>query len=91
MKKKLYNIAIIGLGNIGSYLFNFLNKNKDNISNKNNASFKILYVSAKNRKKKRNINIKKSQWVSNYNKILKEKNVGIIVELIGGAEGPATK
>ena len=55
MKKKIYNIAIIGLGNIGSYLFNFLNKNKDNISNKNNSSFKIVYVSARNKNKKRNI------------------------------------
>ena len=34
-KKKVYNIAIVGLGNIGSYLFNFLNNNKNNISNKN--------------------------------------------------------
>ena len=55
MKKKLYNIAIIGLGNIGSYLYNFLNKNKNTLSNKNNVQFKIAYVSAKNRNKKRNI------------------------------------
>ena len=26
--KKIYKIAIVGLGNIGSYLYNFLNKNK---------------------------------------------------------------
>ena len=91
MKKKLYNIAIIGLGNIGSYLFNFLNKNKDNISNKNNASFKIVYVSAKNKNKKRNIKIKKDQWLSNYKQVLKKKNVDIIIELIGGADGAAKK
>ena len=58
-KKKVYNIAIVGLGNIGSYLFNFLNNNKNNLSNKNNANFKLLYVSAKNKNKKRNIRIKK--------------------------------
>ena len=52
MKKKVYNIAIVGLGIIGSYLFNFLNNNKNNLSNKNNANFKLLYVSAKNRNKK---------------------------------------
>ncbi len=52
-KKKLYNIAIVGLGNIGSYLFNFLNKNVNNISDKNNSDFKIIYVSAKNKKKKK--------------------------------------
>ncbi len=90
-KKKLYNIAIVGLGNIGCYLFKFLNKNRDNISNKNNSSFKILYVSAKNKNKRRNIKFKKSQWVNNFNYILKKKEVDIIVELIGGAEGPAKR
>ena len=90
-KKKVYNIAIVGLGNIGSYLFNFLNNNKNNISNKNNANFKLLYVSAKNRNKKRNIRIKKKQWIKNYNDILKKENVDIVIELIGGAEGAAKK
>ena len=91
MKKKLYNIAIIGLGNIGSYLYNFLNKNKNTLSNKNNVQFKIAYVSAKNRNKKRSFKINKNQWISNYYEILKKKNVDIIIELIGGAEGPAKK
>ena len=91
MKKKIYNIAIVGLGNIGSYLFNFLNKNIKNISNKNNSTLKILYVSAKNKKKKRKLKIKKNQWVNNIDNIIKDKNVDIIVELIGGSEGPAKK
>ena len=90
-KKKTFNIAIVGLGNIGSYLFNFLNKNQKNISNKNNSEFRISYVSAKNRKKKRGIKIKKNQWVNNFNDIFKKKDVDIIVELIGGAEGAAKK
>ena len=90
-KKKLYNIAIVGLGNIGSYLFNFLNKNVNNISDKNNSDFKIIYVSAKNKKKKRKLKIKKGQWVNNFNHIIKNKDVDIIVELIGGSEGPAKK
>ena len=72
-KKKTFNIAIIGLGNIGSYLFNFLNKNKNNISNKNNSNFKITYVSARNKKKKRKIKIKKKQWVNNFSDIIKKK------------------
>ena len=90
-KNKTFNIAIVGLGNIGSYLYNFLNKQKNNISNKNNSKFKILYISAKNKKKKRNIKIKKKQWVNNFNEIINKKNVDIVIELIGGAEGAAKK
>ena len=46
--KKL-NIAIIGLGNIGSYLYKYLNKNKRLLSKKNNCIPNILFVSAKNK------------------------------------------
>ena len=34
MKTRTFNIAIVGLGNIGSYLYNFLNKNKKYIKQK---------------------------------------------------------
>ena len=85
------NIAIIGLGNIGSYLYKYLNDNRKILTEKNNCLPVIKYVSAKNIKKKRNIRIKKSQWLNNYLSAVKSKNVDLIVELIGGAEGPAKK
>ena len=88
---KKMNIAIIGLGNIGSYLFKYLNKNKKILSKKNNCVPKILYVSAKNKNKKRNFKIPKNMWIKNYLQVTKFKNVDLIVELIGGAEGPAKK
>ena len=47
------NIAIIGLGNIGSYLFKYLNENKNILKKKNNCYPVIKYVSAKNHKKKK--------------------------------------
>ena len=52
--KKL-NIAIVGLGNIGSYLFKYLNDNKKILTEKNNCLPIVKYVSAKNKKRKRNI------------------------------------
>ena len=45
------NIAIIGLGNIGSYLFNYLKTNKKILTEKNNCIPVIKYVSAKKGKK----------------------------------------
>ena len=75
MKRKTYNIAIAGLGNIGSYLFNYLIKNKKFISNKNNTNFNLRYVSAKNKNKKRNIKVKKNQWLKNYLDATKMKEI----------------
>ena len=88
--KKL-NIAIIGLGNIGSYLFKYLNENKKILTEKNNCIPIITYISAKNKKRKRNIKFKKNLWLNNYLDATKLKNVDLIVELIGGSEGPAKK
>ena len=85
------NIAIIGLGNIGSYLFNYLNKNKKILSKKNNCIPNVLFVSAKNKKRKRKIKIKKKLWLKNYLDATKDKNVDLIIELIGGSEGAAKK
>ena len=88
--KKL-NIAIIGLGNIGSYLYEYLNDNKKILTKKNNCLPLIKYVSARNKKKNRHIKIKKNQWLNNYLDATKLKDVDLIVELIGGSEGPAKK
>ena len=85
------NIAIIGLGNIGSYLFKYLNENKKILTEKNNCMPIVKYVSAKNKNKKRNITIKKNQWLNNYLDSTKYKDVDLIIELIGGAEGDAKK
>ena len=52
---KKMNIAIIGLGNIGSFLFKYLKKNKKILSEKNNCSPNITYVSAKNMHKTANV------------------------------------
>ena len=88
--KKL-NIAIIGLGNIGCYLFKYLNDNKKILTEKNNCLPVIKYVCAKNKNKKRNIKIKKNQWLNNYLDSTKIKDVDLIVELIGGSEGADKK
>jgi homoserine dehydrogenase len=85
------NIAIIGLGNIGSYLYKYLNKNKKILTEKNNCIPIIKYVSAKNKKRKRNIKINNSQWLKDYLDATKFADVDLIVELIGGSEGPAKK
>ena len=85
------NIAIIGLGNIGSYLFKYLRDNKKILTEKNNCLPVVKYVSAKNKNRKRNIKIEKKQWLNNYLDAAKYKDVDLIIELIGGAEGAAKK
>ena len=85
------NIAIIGLGNIGRYLYKYLKKNKKILSKKNNCVPNVIYLSARSKNKKRGFKINKKQWLKNYLDATKIKKVDLIIELIGGAEGPAKK
>ena len=90
MKKKI-NIAIAGFGNIGSYFYKFLQKNKSNISIKTGKIPIVKYICAKNINKKRLIKIPKSKWINNPLDLSSMEDIDIIVELIGGSEGVAKK
>ena len=85
------NIAIVGFGNIGSYFYKTLEKNKKKIFAKTGKIPFVKYISAKNINKKRKINIPKSKWIKEPLSIPLKKDVNVIFELIGGAEGMAKK
>jgi len=85
------NIALAGFGNIGSYFYRILEKNKKNIAKKTGKVPYIKYISAKNLGKKRIIKIPKKKWIKNPLNLACRNDVDIIIELIGGSEGIAKK
>ena len=91
MKLEKINIAIVGLGNIGSYFYKTLLKNKANISSKTGKIPVVKYLSARNVKKKRGFKISKSKWIKKPLDLTKLKDVDVIIELIGGSDGIAKK
>ena len=91
MKNKKINIAIIGFGNIGSYFFKMLIKNKKSITTKTGKVPYIKYISAKKLNKKRAVNIPKSKWFKNPLELTSKNDVDVVVELIGGSDGMAKK
>ena len=90
MREKV-NIAIVGFGNIGSYFYKLLKKNKNKISIKTGKIALVKYISARNINKKRLVKIPKSKWIKNSLSLPLMDDVDIIVELIGGSEGVAKK
>ncbi len=90
MKKKI-NIAVIGLGNVGSYFCNEIVKKRSDILLKTGKSLNLLYVSAKNKNKKRPFKFKNKQWILHPLNITKDPKVDIVVELIGESNGLAKK
>ena len=85
------NIAIVGFGNIGSYFYKTLKQDTKKIFTKTGRIPVVKYISAKNINKKRKIKIPKSKWVKNPLNLTFDKNVDIVIELIGGSDGMAKK
>ena len=71
--KNEFNIAVIGLGQIGSYLLKELNNKKKDILNKTGKRINIVAISAKNKNKKRSFRINKKIFYSNPLSIIKKK------------------
>ena len=84
--KKNYNIAIVGLGQVGLYLYNELKIKKKDIETKTGKQIKIVAISAKNKNKKRKFKIDKKIFYSNPLNIFKNK-IDILIECIGLSDG----
>ncbi len=89
--KKNINIAVVGLGQIGNYLMNELNKKKKDIELKTGKKINIVAISAKNINKKRKFKINKKIFYKNPLDIFKKKKVNILFECIGLSDGISKK
>ena len=82
-----YNIAIVGLGQVGNYLFNELKLKKNEIEKKTGKKIKIVAISAKNINKKRQYPILKKIFYTDPLKIFKNEKLDIIFECVGLSDG----
>ncbi len=89
--KKTYNLAIIGLGQIGSYLYKEILTKRKEIQKKTGKIINIVAISAKNKNKKRKFKINKKIFFSDPLKIISEKKIDIIFECIGLSDGISKK
>ena len=89
--KKNINIAIVGLGQIGIYLYNELNLKKNEIEKKTGKKIKIVAISAKSRNKKRRFSISKKIFYKNPLKIFEKEKIDILFECIGFSDGISKK
>ncbi len=88
---KNISIGIVGLGQIGIYLYNELNLRKKDIEIKTGKKIKIVAISAKNKNKKRRFPISKKIFYKNPLSFIKNKKIDILFECIGLSDGISKK
>ena len=89
--KNNINIAVVGLGQVGSYLLNELNIKKKDIELKTGKKINVVAVSARNINKKRQFKIDKKIFFKNPLEIFNKKKVDILFEAIGLSDGISKK
>ena len=88
---KISKIAIIGLGQVGNYLYRELNLKQKDIQIKTGKKIQIIAISAKNKNKKRKFKINKKIFYKDPIKIIKELKPDILFEVIGQSDGISKK
>jgi homoserine dehydrogenase len=88
---KFINIAIVGLGQVGNYLYNELNTKTKDIEIKTGKKIKVVAISAKNKNKKRRFKIDNKIFYSNPLKIFDDNKIDILFECIGLSDGISKK
>jgi len=89
--KNNFNIAIVGLGQVGNYLYNEIKNKSKEIENKTGKKIKIVAVSAKNKNKKRKFKIDNKIFYSSPLKIFEKKNIDVLFECVGLSDGISKK
>ncbi len=77
-------IGIIGLGVVGQGVFKHLHRNAPLLSERTGSRLSVKKVFARNRKKKRDVTIAPALWAANWQSVVDDPAVQIVVELVGG-------
>lgn len=82
-------IAIAGLGTVGAGLLSLLRDNAATVAARAGRPIAVTAVSARDRSKERGVPLSGLRWYEDPVAIAADPAVDVVVETIGGAEGPA--
>jgi homoserine dehydrogenase len=82
-------IALAGLGTVGAGVIRLLDANRDLISRRAGREIAIVAVSARDRTKDRGVDLTRFAWEDDMTAMAARSDVDVVVELVGGSDGPA--
>ncbi len=82
-------VAVAGLGTVGAGVLKLLAANRATIAARAGREIVVTAVSARNRDKDRGVSLDGVAWFDDPVAMAKEADADVIVELVGGSNGPA--
>ena len=82
-------IAIAGLGTVGAGVLTLLESNREKIDARSGRTLRVVAVSARDRGRDRGVDLSQYDWVDDMTDLARRDDVDVVVELVGGEEGPS--
>jgi len=82
-------IALAGLGTVGAGVIRLLEVNRELITRRAGRDIRIVAVSARDRTKDRGVDLSGFAWEDDMTGMAARPDVDVVVELVGGSDGPA--
>lgn len=83
------NIALAGLGTVGGGVVRLLETNAELIARRARRPIRIVAVSARDRTKDRGVDLSRYEWEDDTASLATRPDVDVVVEMVGGSDGPA--
>ncbi|MEJ7538554.1 homoserine dehydrogenase [Staphylococcus lugdunensis] len=83
---KELNIALLGLGTVGSGVVKIIEENRQQIKDTINKDIIIKHILVRNKAKKRPINFQQYHLTEDVHEILNDDSIDIVIEVMGGIE-----
>ncbi len=82
-------VAVAGLGTVGAGVLKLLRDNADVVAARAGRPIAVTAVSARDRSRDRGVELSGLRWYDDPVALAADPTVDVVVELIGGSEGPA--
>ena len=83
---KKVKIALLGLGNVGRGVWLILNSNKEELMKRSGYEIEVSKILVRDVNKDRGLNIPRNILTTNFNDIIEDESIKIVVEVMGGIE-----
>jgi homoserine dehydrogenase len=83
------NIALAGLGTVGGGVVRLIETNAELIARRARRPIRIAAVSARDRTKDRGVDLSRYDWEDDAAALAARPDVDVVVEMVGGSDGPA--
>lgn len=83
---KKVKVALLGLGNVGRGVWNILKENEEEIMKRSGCKVEVGKILVRNKNKDRGIDVPDELVTTDFNEILNDDSIKIVVEVMGGIE-----